>query len=193
MRHEIDPVHCDAACIVIRRAIAADIPALLAIEEQSFATDRMTRRNFRYAILKAKGVVLVVDCQVGRGPDDGPGDSPSDSPSGCPLDIGSRPVAYGVLAFHAGTPFARLTSFAVAPDSRGRGIARRLLAALEDAASAHGCAGLRLEVRADNVAAIALYTAAGYRRFAVYPAYYEDDMAALRLEKPLRARAAAAS
>ncbi|CAO3406698.1 GNAT family N-acetyltransferase [Azospirillum largimobile] len=177
MRHEIDPVHCDATCIVIRRATAADIPALLAIEEQSFATDRMTRRNFRYAILKAKGVVLLADCQVG----------------GCPSDIRSRPVAYGVLGFHAGTPFARLTSFAVAPDSRGRGIARRLLAALEDAAAAHGCAGLRLEVRADNGAAIALYTAAGYRRFAVYPAYYEDDMAALRLEKPLPAQAAAAS
>lgn len=181
MRHEIDPVHCDAACIVIRRAVAADIPALLAIEEQSFATDRMTRRNFRYAILKAKGVVLVADCQVGSRSDD------------CPSGMGRRPVAYGVLGFHAGTPLARLTSFAVEPGKRGRGIARRLLSALEDAAAAHGCAGLRLEVRADNVAAIALYTAAGYRRFAVYPTYYEDDMAALRLEKPLAARSPATS
>ncbi len=185
MRHEIDPVHCDAACIVIRRATVADIPTLLAIEEQSFATDRMTRRNFRYAILKAKGVVLVADCQVG----DWSGDRSND----CPSDIGSRPAAYGVLGFHAGTPLARLTSFAVEPGCRGRGIARRLLSALEDAAAAHGCSGLRLEVRADNAAAIALYTAAGYRRFAVYPAYYEDDMAALRLEKPLAARSPATS
>ncbi|HYF88862.1 GNAT family N-acetyltransferase [Azospirillum sp.] len=152
---------------------------MLAIEEQSFATDRMMRRNFRYAILKAKGVVLVADCQVGSRSDD------------CPSDMGRRPVAYGVLGFHAGTPLARLTSFAVEPGNRGRGIARRLLSALEDAAAAHGCAGLRLEVRADNVAAIALYAAAGYRRFAVYPAYYEDDMAALRLEKPLAARSPA--
>lgn len=181
MRHEIDPVHCDAACIVIRRATATDISALLAIEEQSFATDRMTRRNFRYAILKAKGVVLVAERQV----DDRSGD--------CPPDRGSRPVAYGVLGFHAGTPFARLTSFAVESDSRGRGIARRLLSALEDAAAAHGCAGMRLEVRADNAAAIALYAAAGFRRFAVYPAYYEDDMAALRLEKPLAVRSLATS
>ena len=182
MRHEIAPVHCDPTCIVIRRAKAADIPALLAIEEQSFATDRMTRRNFRYAILKAKGVVLVADCQVGNCQSGGhpPGD-------------GRRPVAYGVLGFHAGTSLARLTSFAVEPGNRGRGIARRLLSALEDAAAAHGCAGLRLEVRADNAAAIALYTAAGYRRFAVYPAYYEDDMAALRLEKPLQTPSPAAS
>ena len=194
MRHEIDPVHCDAACIVIRRAIAADIPALLAIEEQSFATDRMTRRNFRYAIQKAKGVVLVADCQVGGRTDDRLDDRLGDSPSDTgdsPSDLGSRPVAYGVLSVHAGTPVARLTSFAVEPGFRGRGIARRLLSALEDAAAVHGCAGLRLEVRADNMAAIALYTAAGYRHFAVYPAYYEDDMTALRLEKPLAARSPA--
>lgn len=165
MRHEIVPVHCDATRIGIRRAEPADIPALLAIEEQSFATDRMTRRNFRYAILKAKGVVLVADCG--------------------PPDVARQAVAYGVVAVHAGTGFARLTSFAVAPSHRGRGIARRLLPALEGAATARGATALRLEVRADNAAAIALYTAAGYRRFAVYPAYYEDDMAALRLEKAL--------
>lgn len=189
MRHEIDPVHCDAACIVIRRGVAADIPALLAIEEQSFATDRMTRHNFRYAILKAKGVVLVAERQGGERSDDWPEDRSGNRAS----EAGNRPVAYGVLGFHARTPFARLTSFAVEPASRGRGIARRLLAALEDAAAAHGCAGLRLEVRADNAAAIALYSAGGYRRFAVYPAYYEDDMTALRLEKPLSARSPATS
>ncbi|ANC91278.1 N-acetyltransferase [Azospirillum humicireducens] len=193
MRHEIDPVHCDAAFIVIRRARAADIPALLAIEEQSFATDRMTWRNFRYAILKAKGVVLVAERQEGDRPKNWPENWQGDSSAGCPSGAGNRPVAYGVLGFHAGTPFARLTSFAVEPASRSRGIARRLLSALEDAAAAHGCAGLRLEVRADNMAAIALYSAAGYRRFAVYPAYYEDDMTALRLEKPLTARFPATS
>ncbi|PWC32439.1 N-acetyltransferase [Azospirillum sp. TSO35-2] len=160
MRHEIDPVHCDAASAGLRPAEASDIPALLAIEEQCFPTDRMTRRNFRYAILQAKGVVLVADCQ------------------GCP-------AAYGVVGFHAGTRLARLTSFAVDPAHRGQGVARRLLAALEDAAAAHGCRAMRLEVRQDNAAAIGLYTAAGYRCFDTYPAYYEDDMAALRLEKPL--------
>ncbi|CAO3422898.1 GNAT family N-acetyltransferase [Azospirillum endophyticum] len=165
MLHETDSVHCDATCIGIRRAETADIPGLLAIEEHSFATDRMTPRNFRYAIRKAKGVVLVAYRQ------------------GSSLE--STAIAYGVVSFHAGTRFARLTSFAVAPGNRGRGIGRRLLAALEAAAALHGCSGMRLEVRADNQAAIALYTRAGYRSFAIYPGYYEDDMAALRLEKPL--------
>nr|WP_295833776.1 N-acetyltransferase [uncultured Azospirillum sp.] len=165
MLHESDPVHCNATCITIRRAETADIAALLAIEERSFPTDRMTQRNFRYAIRKAKGVVLVAYRQV--------------------PDVQGPPLAYGVVGFHAGTRFARLTSFAVAPGSRGLGIGRRLLAALEEEAAAHGCHGMRLEVRADNAAAIALYSATGYRRFAEYPDYYEDGMAALRLEKPL--------
>ncbi|BAI72058.1 acetyltransferase [Azospirillum sp. B510] len=165
MLHETDPVHCDAARIGIRPAELADLPALLAIEERSFATDRMTPRNFRYAVEKAKGVVLVACRQAVTGP--------------------GQAVGYGVVAFHAGTPFARLTSFAVAPGTRGQGVGRRLLAALEKAAAAHGCIGVRLEVRADNAAAIALYGSAGYRRFAIHPDYYEDGMAALRLQKPL--------
>lgn len=165
MRHEIDPVHCDAACIDVRRADLADIPDLLAIEEQSFATDRMTRRNFRYAIRHAKGVVFVAEA-----PDAG---------------VRRRIAGYGVVGFHGGTRLARLTSFAVAPRLRGHGIGRRLLAALEDAATAHGCSALRLEVREDNAAALALYGAAGYRCFGRYPAYYEDDTSALRLGKPL--------
>ncbi|WP_109051543.1 N-acetyltransferase [Azospirillum sp. TSA6c] len=170
MRHESNPVHCDAACIGIRHAESADIPALLAIEEQSFATDRMTQRNFRYAIRQAKGVVLVAYRQVPKVQERPPS---------------YQPGGYGVVGFHAGTPFARLTSFAVAPDKRGQGLGRSLLAALEKAAADHGCRGMRLEVRADNSAAIALYTAAGYRCFSTYPDYYEDGMAALRLEKLL--------
>ncbi|CAO3421237.1 GNAT family acetyltransferase VC2332 [Azospirillum doebereinerae] len=140
----------------------ADIPALLVIEELCFPTDRMTRRNFRYAIVQAKGVVLVatVDGEV---------------------------AGYGVLGFHARTRIGRLTSFALHPDHRGAGIGRRLLAALEDAAAAHGCGSIRLEVRRDNAAAIGLYNGAGYALFGVYHDYYEDDMAALRLEKPLAA------
>ncbi|WP_449231649.1 GNAT family N-acetyltransferase [Azospirillum doebereinerae] len=162
MRHEIDPVHCAATKIAFRRAAVADIPALLVIEELCFPTDRMTRRNFRYAIVQAKGVVLVatVDGEV---------------------------AGYGVLGFHARTRIGRLTSFALHPDHRGAGIGRRLLAALEDAAAAHGCGSIRLEVRRDNAAAIGLYNGAGYALFGVYHDYYEDDMAALRLEKPLAA------
>ncbi|MBP2227476.1 ribosomal-protein-alanine acetyltransferase [Azospirillum agricola] len=139
-----------------------DIPALLAIEDLCFPTDRMSRRNFRYAITHAKGAFLVAE-------------------------RAGRVAGYGVVGFHAGTRIGRLTSFAVDPGCRRLGIARRLLAALEDAARGHGCRAIRLEVRRDNTPAIALYTRTGYGVFGLYLQYYEDDMAALRLEKRLEA------
>ncbi len=160
MRHEIDPVHCAATVLSFRRALLADIPALMAIEDRSFPTDRMDRRNFRYAITRLKGCFLVAETD-------------------------GRVTGYGLVAFHAGTRIARLTSFAVDPERRRHGIARRLLAALESAASAHGCRSIRLEVRRDNTPAIALYTRTGYGVFGLYLDYYADGMAALRLEKSL--------
>ena len=50
---------------------------------------------------------------------------------------------------------------------------------------AAGCDRLRLEVRADNEAAIGLYERRGYARFAETPDYYEDGEAAFRFEKAL--------
>lgn len=161
MRYETDPVHCAATTIAFRPAEPADASMLLALEERCFPTDRMTRRNILYAIRHAKGAFLVAE-------------------------TGGRLAGYGVLGFRAGTPIARLTSFAVDPARRRAGIARRLLGELERAAAAHGCGSVRLEVRSDNDPAIGLYTAAGYAPFAVYHDYYEDGMSALRLEKPLR-------
>jgi len=49
---------------------------------------------------------------------------------------------------------------------------------------------MRLEVRADNVEAKALYTRLGYRPIGSQPAYYDDGMDAVRMEKRLLAQAA---
>ena len=80
---------------------------------------------------------------------------------------------------------ARLYSIATAPAARGRGLGATLLAAAEDAARARNCRALRLEVRVDNTAAIALYERAGYRRIGRYREYYEDGEDAWRYEKAL--------
>jgi ribosomal protein S18 acetylase RimI-like enzyme len=160
MRHEIDPVHCAAPKISFRRGIVADISALAAIEAQSFPTDRMSLRNFRYAITRAKAIFLVA---VQHG----------------------RPAGYGLVALHSRTRIGRLSSFAIDPGCRRAGVGRTLLAALEAEAAALGCRSIRLEVRCDNEAALALYTHSGYVRFGVYPNYYEDDATALRLQKTL--------
>lgn len=56
----------------------------------------------------------------------------------------------------------------VAPEARGLGIARRLLAALEAQAAAMGLGTLRLDTQRSLVEAMALYEASGYRRIERY-------------------------
>jgi ribosomal protein S18 acetylase RimI-like enzyme len=66
---------------------------------------------------------------------------------------------------------AQLTSSFVAPWARGHGLARGLLAAVEQAARRAGIAILNLDVRDTQQAAIRLYESAGYTRWGTHPAY----------------------
>lgn len=61
----------------------------------------------------------------------------------------------------------------VDPARRGRGIARALLAALEDAARGAGCVTMRLETGAAQPEAIGLYLSSGYTPIPSY-GYYRD-------------------
>ena len=62
----------------------------------------------------------------------------------------------------------------VVPSARGRGVARTVLAALEDEAWARGWTTLRLETGPRQPEAIALYTGAGYRPIDAFGAYDGD-------------------
>jgi len=143
---------------VFRLAVLADLPALLALEQQCFTTDRLNSRNFQWMLTRAHGQLWVAER-------DG-------------LLLG-----YAVVLFHRGTSLARLYSIAIAVAARGTGLGKQLLERIEACAVEHDCAYLRLEVRTDNPAAIALYERSGYRRFALIHDYYEDHADALRLEK----------
>jgi predicted double-glycine peptidase len=81
-----------------------------------------------------------------------------------------------------------LYSIAVAPEARGRGIARSLVERGEQEAWQHERAWMRLEIRKDNAASIGLFEAMGYRRFGSHVDYYADHMDAWRYEKALDAR-----
>ncbi len=67
---------------------------------------------------------------------------------------------------------AELLTLAVAAHARRQGLGRRLLAACEAAAAARGARRLVLEVAADNLAARALYAAAGYGEVGRRRGYY---------------------
>lgn len=152
--------------IPVRLGIPQDARTLAAIERDSFAADRMSARSIRELLRKPSAQFLVAA-------------APNDR---------SKLLGYALILFRNSTSVARLYSIAVAPEARGRGIAEALLAAVEDEARRHGDLFMRLEVRADNAAAIALYRKSGYREFGRHLDYYEDHGAALRMEKSLIAK-----
>ncbi|MEZ5659711.1 MAG: GNAT family N-acetyltransferase/peptidase C39 family protein [Burkholderiaceae bacterium] len=157
----------------IRRATLDDLEFLLAIEQASFATDRLSRRSFRKLIGSASAVLLVAESPRSAHAED----TKTDPRCG-----------YALLLFRAGTGLARLYSVAVDAAHGGRGIGHRLLVAVEQAAIALGKVLLRLEVAVSNTGARRLYERAGYRIVRQLPAYYDNGEDGLRLEKALRWR-----
>lgn len=141
-----------------RLATLDDIPALVALEQQCFNCDQLTKRSFRYFITKAQAQLWVI---------------------GQPLQ------AYGLVLFHRGTSLARIYSLAVSPSTRGQGFGKQLMLQLEHASVAQGALFIRLEVADDNHTAIALYTALHYQAIRRLHQYYEDGHDGIRMEKRL--------
>lgn len=145
---------------MIRPATLTDIDALVAIENQCFGTDILSRRSFRYLLTKGHANTLLAE-------QDG------------------RVCGYAMALYSGGTSMSRLYSLAVVPELRRRGIGLRLLQAIEQQAQGQDCASMRLEVRRDNAPAQSLFRKTGYKQFGAIADYYEDHMDALRWEKSL--------
>ena len=77
------------------------------------------------------------------------------------------PVGCGALKFHPAAP-AEIKRMWVAPEVRGLGLGRRLLAELEARAAARGVRTIRLETNRTLAEAIGLYRTAGYREVAAF-------------------------
>jgi ribosomal-protein-alanine N-acetyltransferase len=97
---------------------------------------------------------------------------------------GPRIVGYaGVFLV---VPEADVQTVAVAAEEQGRGTGRLLLSALIDRARDRGAGVVHLEVRADNVAAIGLYEAAGFIPDGRRRDYYGRGQDALLMSMRLR-------
>ena len=81
--------------------------------------------------------------------------------------VDGEPAGLGGVR-HLDTDVAEVKSMYVAPRHRGKGLARALLAELEEIAHSHGCTAVRLDTSDYLTPAIALYRAAGYREVANY-------------------------
>ncbi|MFY1667293.1 GNAT family N-acetyltransferase [Pseudomonas sp. Pseu.R1] len=137
-----------------------DVQALVELEQECFTLDRLRQRHFHRMVSRANASLIVVTAQ-------------------------KKLAGYALVLFRRGTSVARLYSIAVSRAWRGHGLGQRLLDEAQTCALARHCTRLRLEVRPDNPAAISLYEANGYERFACVEHYYEDHTEALRYEKHL--------
>jgi ribosomal protein S18 acetylase RimI-like enzyme len=95
--------------------------------------------------------------------------------------IGAAVCFIGFSSF-AAKPIINIHDFVVLPTSRGKGIGRRLLEAVEAKAREHGCCKLTLEVMDKNHQAIRMYQAAGFERYSLQ----EKAGAAIFMSKSLQ-------
>jgi ribosomal-protein-alanine acetyltransferase len=140
-----------------REATAADLDALLVLEQSCFAEDPWTRGMLSEELSRPGGIFLV-------------------------LGEPGRPVAFAIG--WAVLDDLHVLQVATDPAARRGGLARRLVIAME--ARARHAETAWLEVRRDNAAAIALYEALDYRCVGARPRYYTDGCDALLLRKKLR-------
>ena len=148
-----------ADTLTIRPAGPDELAALSALERASFSQDRIAKRSWRRLLRRPSALVLVAEAQGLAGA--------------------------LVLLFRRRSGIARVYSLAVTAASRGNGVGGALLTQASAAAAQRGCTHLRLETRLDNRAAQALFRRQGFAVTGRTESYYQDGMAALRLERRL--------
>lgn len=169
----------------IEPMVEGDIEQVQAIERRSFATpwsastyrhELRNPSNSRYIVARASPtppppredaratrrrlLASLLPVLFGAAPD-----RPATSPH--PV------VGYGGLWLSVDE--AHITTIAVAPEYRGRGIGELLLNGLIDQALALNADMLTLEVRASNIVAQQLYLKYGFRPAGTRPRYYTDN------------------
>jgi [ribosomal protein S18]-alanine N-acetyltransferase len=137
--------------VSLRRAQAADLDAIVAIERASFTDPPWSRDSF-LALIDSPRAYFTVACEP-----------PAD-------DV----IGYVVAWFVADE--AEIANLAVAPDRRGRGVGSRLLDAALTEAQLAGAVVVHLEVRDSNAAARALYGSRGFEAVGRRRRYYRDPV-----------------
>jgi len=149
------------AAVRVRRAELSDLDDLVALEQASFAGDRLSRAQYRRHLDSDSALVMVASANH------------------------RHFLGTAVVFFRKGSRVARLYSLASKPEARGKGVGTALVEAVEAAARRRRCRTVRLEVRTDNLAAIRLYERLGYRRYRFLDGFYEDGGNGWRYEKAL--------
>ena len=146
--------------INVREARPRDLEAIARLENESFESDRVSRRSLREFLRAPHRPVTVAT-------------------------IDDELAGYVLVSLRKGARALRIYSLAVGARFARRGVGRALLHAAEIYGRRHRREAVTLEVRYDNAAAIALYEGCGFRQFGEHAHYYADGATALRYEKSL--------
>lgn len=133
--------------LILRRMTEADLDAVMAIEEASFASP-WSRTGFENELTKEYGAPLVAE-------------------------TGGEIVGYLIRWMIVDE--VHIANIAVHPEYRRRGIARAMME--DSLSRTEGFRWVGLEVRDGNEAALGLYEALGFRRLGVREKYYEQENA----------------
>ena len=136
------------AGLTLRYAVSADIPAMVDIENRSFARPN-SEDTFRREIEENPDMDYAI------------------------AEIDGKMAGFAGLWRVAGE--GHINNVAVAPEYRGRGIGTEIIKKLIDDARKAGIREFTLEVRIANAAAIALYEKFGFRKEGVRKGYYQDN------------------
>lgn len=138
--------------IRIRGMTLEDLPAVLAIDQQSFPIP-WSARTYRFELLENDAAYLLV----------------AEHPAGEPPEI------LGYIGFWTIVDEMHISTIATAPGWRRQGIGEALLRAALRKARQMGAALATLEVRVSNHAAIKLYEKYGFEVVGRRKGYYRDN------------------
>ncbi len=136
-----------------RRAHAADVAAIMAIETTVFESDAWSVSMMRSELESEHSYYLVA--------------FRPETPDAV--------EAYAGLLAPRGASEGEIQTIAVTEAARNHGLGRALIARLTAEARRRGARELFLEVRADNPTAQRLYRALGFEQIATRPRYYQPD------------------
>ncbi|PIQ60256.1 MAG: alpha-L-glutamate ligase [Bacteroidetes bacterium CG12_big_fil_rev_8_21_14_0_65_60_17] len=146
---------------IVRQAAREDLDALVALENEAFQHDVISRRSFRRYLTSGSSRLLVAELP------------------------GQTVAGYILVHLPASRRGARIYSVAVAAFARGHGIGLHLLRAADDVAREAHRTEVTLEVRASDERTRGLYEFVGYREDRALPSYYEDGADGVRMVKHL--------
>ncbi|MEZ5357472.1 MAG: peptidase C39 family protein [Candidatus Zixiibacteriota bacterium] len=144
----------------IRLATGHDLNALVGLEEAAFTTDRFTKDQIEYLLVRSRATTLV-------------------------WEENGNILGSACVLWRKANESGRLYNLAVHPSTQGKGIGLQILQECEREAARRDCKRITLEVREDNDGGIRFYERHGYHVVTTMSDYYHDGTTGIKMAKDI--------